>query len=155
MIHTYHAEIRWDGSSNETTSSYTSYTRNHTIRIIDKPDLLGSADPHFRGDPSRYNPEELFLSSIASCHMLWYLHLCADNNIKVTSYEDQPIGEMKTEDDGSGSFSSVELRPHTIITKDADLDLAYALHDKAHSLCFIANSCNFLIHCTPDIVRLP
>ena len=77
------------------------------------------------------------------------------NNIKVTSYEDQPIGEMKTEDDGSGSFSSVELRPHTIITKDADLDLAYALHDKAHSLCFIANSCNFLIHCTPDIVRLP
>jgi len=153
LIHTYRLQLHWDGSFKESTASYTSYTRNHTIKAEGKPNLLGSSDPHFRGDIERYNPEELFLSSISSCHMLWYLHLCTDQKILVTSYTDQPEGKMETEGDGSGRFSKVVLRPEIIISSKSNLQKAHALHEQAHKMCFIANSCNFPITCKPKIIR--
>ncbi len=153
MIHTYNLEIRWEGSSKESTSSYTSYTRNHSIKSENKPLVLGSSDPHFMGDKSRYNPEELFLSSISSCHMLWYLHLCSDNQIIVTSYIDNPVGHMKTDADGGGSFIKVVLNPTITITGEYMLEIARNLHDDAHRLCFIANSCNFPISCEPQFIK--
>jgi len=154
LTHTYNLKLRWDGSSKQSTVSYTSYTRNYTITAADKPDLLGSSDPHFRGDIKRYNPEELFLSSISSCHMLWYLHLCSDHKIIVTSYIDHPIGIMKTDSNGGGGFSKVELFPEIIITHHSDTQRAQTLHEKAHRMCFIANSCNFPITCQAKIINL-
>jgi len=151
MEHTYSLEIRWNGSSAQPTLNYSSYTRDHQIEAPKKAIIEGSADPHFRGDPTKYNPEELFLSSISSCHMLWYLHLCSDNGIAVLSYKDLPLGIMTTTNDGSGKFSKVTLRPEVLISSDSDITLAQELHEKAHAMCFIANSCNFQIYCKSSV----
>ncbi len=64
--------------------------------------ISGSSDPAFLGDPEKYNPEELLLSSISSCHMLWYLHLCTSHNVVVTTYFDHAEGVMEELENGSG-----------------------------------------------------
>ena len=107
--------------------------------------ILGSSDPAFRGDPTKHNPEELFLSSIASCHMLWYLHFCSEAKIVVTDYQDQAIGHMEENENGSGQFKEVFLNPVVTIHNQDKMKLASDLHHKAHQYCFIANSCNFPI----------
>lgn len=140
--HNYDARITWTGNRGEGTSGYTSYDRNFTIQVEGKPDLQGSSDSAFRGDSSRYNPEDLFLISLSSCHMLWYLHLCADAGIVVTDYRDNPDGTM-TEAPGGGRFTSVVLHPEVVITDASRLEEAKQLHHEAHRQCFIANSCNF------------
>lgn len=81
-----------------------------------KPVILGSADPAFRGDPQRWNPEELLVVSLSQCHMLWYLALCAKAGIVVTAYRDRPDGTMSENAEGSGVFTDVTLRPHVTIT---------------------------------------
>jgi organic hydroperoxide reductase OsmC/OhrA len=93
--HRYSVNVRWTGNTGKGTSDYRSYQRNHEIDVLGKPPILGSADPKFRGDPVRYNPEELLVSALSTCHMLWYLHLCADAGIVVVSYEDRAEGTME------------------------------------------------------------
>ena len=106
--HTYSAHIQWTGDQGVGTLNYQSYDRDHVINIPGKYDAIqATADPAFRGDPKKYNPEELFISSISGCHMLWYLHLCAVNNIVVTAYEDNPFGVMQEESDGSGKITKL------------------------------------------------
>lgn len=139
--HKYFSTIEWTGNLGDGTSSYTSYGRDYEIKIADKPSLLGSADPHFRGDSSRHNPEDLLVASLASCHMLFYLHLCSMAKINVVDYRDNPVGTMILEKNGSGRFSEVVLRPEVKIST-GDPEKAQQLHHKAHELCFIANSLN-------------
>ena len=92
--HNYQTTITWTGNLGQGTTNYKDYKRNHTITNPNKSQtILASADPTFLGDDTRYNPEELLLSSISSCHMLWYLHLCATNNIIVTDYTDHAKGK--------------------------------------------------------------
>ncbi|HET9100956.1 MAG TPA: OsmC family protein, partial [Acidobacteriaceae bacterium] len=117
-----------------------------------KPDIPGSSDPAFRGDRQRYNPEELLVASLSSCHMLWYLHLCAENSIVVVAYEDAPRGTLELADDGSGAFISVELRPTVTITAESDAVRAKELHHQAHRNCFIANSVNFPVRVEQTVV---
>src|SRR5690554_2668289 len=76
-LHSYTTTIRWTGAGESGTSSYTAYERDHVVEVDGKPEIFGSADPAFRGDPARHNPEELFVAAIAQCHMLWFLHLAA------------------------------------------------------------------------------
>src|SRR5579871_3952493 len=99
--HHYSIELRWTGNLGNGTKTYKTYSRNHEILSPGKPVLPGSSDPVFRGDSSRYNPEELLVASLSSCHMLWFLHLCADNGIVVTDYQDSPSGTMVEAPDGS------------------------------------------------------
>jgi organic hydroperoxide reductase OsmC/OhrA len=106
-------------------------------------DIPGSSDPAFRGDPSRHNPEDLLLASLSACHMLWYLHLCAEAGIVVTSYHGHATGLMEDLGQGGGCFKEVTLNPEVVIDKQAMYDKAVALHQKANALCFIANSVNF------------
>ncbi len=150
--HHYNATIVWTGNLGKGTEHYTAYSRDHQVEIQGKyAELLCASDPAFRGDPSRYNPEELFLSSISSCHMLWYLHLCAKHGIVVTDYSDDAKGTMEESAYGSGKFTSVVLHPKVTITdKDQEAE-ATELHEAANSMCFIANSCNFLIKHQPTI----
>src|SRR5687768_3472588 len=115
--HTYKTQLKWTGNNGSGTSEYTSYERSHTIAIKGKPEMQCSSDAAFRGDGSKYNPEELLLSSISSCHMLWYLHLCADNKIVVVSYEDDALAIMHENPNGSGQFSEVVLRPKITVTE--------------------------------------
>ena len=149
--HTYQVKVEWTGNTGTGTSGYRNYERAHEISAAGKPVLYGSSDPAFRGDAARYNPEELLVASLSTCHMLWYLHLCADSGIVVQSYVDQPHGQMSETADGGGRFTQVVLRPEVTIKAGADPLVAEGLHEQAHRLCFIANSVNFPVSCEGTI----
>ena len=148
--HRYNLKLNWTGNLGQGTKTYRSYERSYSISIDDKPLLHGSSDPAFRGDASKYNPEELFLMSISSCHMLWYLHLCAEAGIVVTSYTDNTTGKMEESINGSGRFTEVILHPKVKITNPDMQEKTNELHKKANEMCFIANSCNFPILHMPE-----
>ena len=149
--HRYVVTIEWTGDQGTGTSHYRAYSRAHEIRVTGKPPIPASSDPGFRGDPARYNPEDLLVASLSGCHMLWYLHLCATAGIVVTGYIDQAEGTMVENPDGSGRFASVVLKPQITLKPGADLAKAHALHATAHQMCFIANSVNFLVTHEPTI----
>ena len=150
--HHYQATIQWTGNKGTGTDHYKNYERDHHIAIEGKPILLGSSDPAFRGDPIKHNPEDLFLSSLASCHMLWYLHFCSTHQIIVVEYWDNATGIMQEETSGKGYFTAVTLHPKVIVTNTSMVEQALALHQKANEYCFIANSVNFPIHHKPEII---
>jgi organic hydroperoxide reductase OsmC/OhrA len=141
-LHPYRATVRWTGNRGTGTSDYRAYGRDHLLLFDGKPPLEGSSDPHFRGDAGRYNPEELLVASLAACHMLWYLHLCAVNGIVVEQYLDEAEGTLELAPDGGGRFVGVTLHPSVQIGRGA-LDRAAELHEEAHRKCFVANSMNF------------
>ena len=144
--HKYEIKVEWTGNEGLGTSNYKSYNRNHSIEGEGKYGaILSSSDPSFLGDKSRYNPEDLFLSSLSSCHMLWYLHLCSANNIIVTDYIDNATGVMEEFNNGSGKFEEVVLNPVVTIKGSEMQEKALLLHKEANKMCFIANSCNFKI----------
>jgi organic hydroperoxide reductase OsmC/OhrA/uncharacterized protein YndB with AHSA1/START domain len=145
----YEATITWTGNKGVGTKDYKAYDRNHTISIEGKPDIIASADTPFRGDKTKHNPEDFLLTSLSSCHMLWYLHLCADNGITVVDYTDKPSGTLQLTAENGGHFSEVVLRPIVRITEKSQIEKANVLHDDAHRMCFIANSCNFPIKHIP------
>lgn len=145
--HSYPVQLTWTGNKGEGTSSYRSYERSHVIAVPGKPPIPGSSDPAFRGDRTRYNPEELLVASLSSCHMLWYLHLCAEAGVVVTRYSDDAVGTMIETPDGGGRFTDVLLRPTVAIVPGGDVERALQLHHRAHELCFIANSVNFPVRC--------
>ncbi|MFC7625625.1 OsmC family protein [Microlunatus sp. GCM10028923] len=149
--HHYRVTTTWTGNTGTGTSSYRDYSRDHEVVIEPKPEpLLGSADPTFRGDPLRYNPEELLLTALSQCHMLSYLHLCAVNKIIVTGYVDRAEGTMETDQNG-GHFTEATLNPEITITPESDAELAARLHEPASANCFIAASVNFPVHHRPTI----
>lgn len=147
--HYYNLSVVWTGNTGSGTSAYKDFERSHTISVANKPDIFGSSDPGFRGDAAKYNPEDLLLASLTSCHMLWYLHLCAVNGIIVTDYKDQAEGIMEETSNGGGRFTSVTLNPEVTITDSTLVEKAIELHKKAHELCFIANSVNFPVDHKP------
>jgi organic hydroperoxide reductase OsmC/OhrA len=150
--HTYQLRVEWTGNDGDGTKTYRSYRRDHIIEADGKPPIAGSSDPAFRGDKTRYNPEEFLVAALSTCHMLSYLHLCAVNNINVVGYADQPSGVMKENADGSGSFVQVTLKPTVTVSPGDDHAKARELHHRAHELCFIANSVNFSVTCEPDVM---
>ena len=150
--HTYSIRTQWTGNTGTGTSSYKSYRRDHEISAPRKPAIPASSDPSFRGDPERYNPEELLVASLSGCHMLWYLHLCAISGIVVQDYTDEATGRMAETKDGGGHFEEVVLKPTVRVNTEANIQLCVELHEKAHQLCFIASSVNFPVRCEPKIV---
>lgn len=140
--HQYKTSVYWTGNEGSGTVAYTAYSRNHTIHVEGKPEIMGSSDPNFRGDATRYNPEEMFLASLSTCHMLWYLHWCAVNGVVVTAYEDHAEGTMLESGQG-GRFTEVTLQPIVTVQDASMIDKANALHEKAHHSCYIAASVNF------------
>ncbi len=149
--HTYNLQLEWTGNDGEGTSSYKSYRRDHLIVCEGKPVIPASSDPSFRGDRTRYNPEELLVASLSSCHMLWYLHLCAVNKVTILEYQDAAVGTMEERPDGSGAFVRVLLRPSVTIRAGDDHAKAMSLHHEAHHMCFIANSVNFPVEVEAEI----
>ncbi|TRZ44307.1 OsmC family protein [Robertkochia solimangrovi] len=150
-IHNYKITTQWTGNKGYGTADYRSYSRNHLISCEGKAPIEGSSDPAFMGDPLRYNPEEMFVSSLSACHMLWYLHLCSSNGITVTEYTDEAQGIMTEEESGSGRFTKVVLHPVVTIAELDKQELALRLHTAANEKCFIANSCNFKVVHEPTI----
>lgn len=148
-MHRYATSVEWRANG-DGTKGYTRYSRNHAIVVAGKPEILGSSDPLFRGDASRYSPEELLVASLSACHMLWYLHLCAMNRITVIAYLDEATGAMEESADGGGRFVRVVLAPRVTIAA-GNRDQALALHGQAHHHCFIANSVNFPVDVVPTV----
>jgi organic hydroperoxide reductase OsmC/OhrA len=149
--HHYAVQVNWTGNEGTGTSSYRGYSRSHAIHADGKPSIEGSSDPSFRGDPKRWNPEELLLASLSACHKLWYLGLCAESGIVVLEYEDKAEGTMVEESNGAGQFTSVVLRPKVTLAPGSDIEDAHALHKTAHEKCFIARSVNFPVSHAPVI----
>jgi organic hydroperoxide reductase OsmC/OhrA len=150
-VHEYALRLVWEGNRGIGTADYSSYDRRFRISITGKPELFGSADPHFRGDARMHNPEDLLLAAVASCHMLTYLALCASSGITVVRYSDAARGKLAVRPSGGGIFQEIILQPRVVVAAGADLAAATALHERAHELCFIANSCNFPIHHRAEI----
>lgn len=153
MRHQYAVRVVWTGNMGTGTATFRGYERAHEIEVVGKQPISGSSDPAFRGDPSRWNPEELLVASLSACHKLWYLGLCANAGVVVTSYEDDAQGLMIEEASGAGQFVSVTLRPRVTISTGSDEAAAHALHHRAHEMCFIARSVNFPVMTEPTILR--
>jgi organic hydroperoxide reductase OsmC/OhrA len=157
MARAHHYQIlnRWTGNLGAGTSAYAAYSRAHELSGAGKAAVIaGSSDPLFRGDRTRYNPEELLLGALSACHMLWVLHLSADAGITITEYEDEAQGEMAEHADGSGEFTRVVLRPRVIIAQADRIADAVAIHGRAHAVCALARSMNFPVEHEPQVIAL-
>lgn len=151
-LHRYEVRALWSCGPEGPPKTVESYSRNHRVEIAGKPALDMSSDPAFRGDPARYNPEDLLVASLSSCHMLWYLHLAVMRGLKIHAYEDRAFGTM-AETPRPGRFIEVVLRPTVTIGRGGDKALAAKLHERAHAECFVANSVNFPVRHEPTIVE--
>ena len=145
MKHLFKATLNWTTNKNQEESSKRFYSKTHQIKIEGKPVLDVSAAKAFKGDPSLYNPEDLLLSSLVSCHMMSYLYVCSQNGIEVLEYLDNAEATLEVNPDGRGRFVEVRLHPKVKISNSDKIELALELHQKANQLCFIANSCNFSV----------
>ena len=150
--HTYELTITWTGNRGHGTTGVRDYDRDHDVAADGPPTIAGTADPGFLGDPARWNPEQLFTASIAQCHMLWYLGLCARAGVVVEEYVDQAVGTMTSGPGGAARFTEVVLRPRVVVAAPDQVEKAVALHEKAHEMCFIAQSVNFEVKHEPDVV---
>lgn len=149
MQHTYTSHVEWTGNRGVGTRDYRAYDRSWNVAIPGKPVIACSNDPLLGGDPSRLNPEDMLLSALAACHMLWYLHFASDAGIVVTGYRDTPVATGEMERGGAGRFLSATLRPVVEIAPGGDVTKAEALHRRIHAVCFIARSVNFPVNYSP------
>lgn len=146
--HRYVTQVEWSGAG---TTDYRGYSRDHLVSAPGKgAAIAASSDSAFRGDAARWNPEELLVDSLSSCHMLWFLHLAGAAGIVVTGYRDAAEGVMVEEADGGGRFERVVLRPLVAYVDPADRARGDALHEAAHAQCFIARSVAFPVTVEPE-----
>lgn len=152
--HRYQLTVQWTGNRGEGTSSYRSYDRDHEISAEHVATIAGSADRQFRGNPSRWNPEQLLVAAASQCHMLSYLHHAAVNGVVVTQYVDHPTGVMTEDEDGGGRFTELTLHPLVTVTDESMVETAERLHVDANRTCFVANSLAIPVqHETSTVVR--
>ena len=147
--HHYQTTINWIGNKGEGTLTLRSYDRDLTIVVPGKPEIPATSEVSIKSNKVRYNPEELLQAAVASCHMLSFLYICAQNEVVVTSYIDHSTGTMKETADGGGRFTEITLHPEIIIQGQVDEEKLTRLHHKANHICYIANSCNFPINHKP------
>lgn len=153
--HRYALTATWTGDRGSGTSGYRDYTRDVTISIDGKPDLLASADRPFRGDPGRWNPEDMLIAALAECHLLSYLHACVTAGVVVTSYRDEATGVMREDGRGGGAFAEVVLHPQVTVADASMIEAAEQAHHQAHDWCFIANSVNFPVRHEATVTVAP
>lgn len=151
--HEYELELLWTGNLGAGTASYRGYSRRHELRAPAAPAIPGTADPAFRGEAERWNPEQLLLGALAQCHMLWYLHLASAAGVVVTGYQDRPHGVLRLDDDGGGRFTAARLRPRVRIAPESCERTALRLHGEVPEKCFIARSLAFPVRHEPVILR--
>ncbi len=151
--HTYSSHIHWTGNRGDGTKTYRGYDRTWTVAVDGKPPIPCSNDPLLGGDPTLMNPEDLLISSLSGCHMLWYLHLASEAGISVLSYEDTPEAVGENQPSGAGRFLSATLKPKITIAAGGDIARAQAIHEKIHAYCFIARSVNFPVAYEAEITH--
>ena len=152
MAHEYTARVVWTGNRGEGTAHYRAYDRTWDIAVPGKPVVHCSNDPLLGGDPGKMNPEDLLLSALSACHMLWYLHYASDAGLRVLGYEDSPLGQGELGPGGAGRFVKATLRPRVTLLAGSDLAAAEAIHHRIHAVCFIARSVSFPVDYEPEFV---
>jgi len=135
----HHATVLWQRTSD--TFTYETYNRAHEWRFHGVT-VPASSAPDFRGDPKLVNPEEAFVASLSSCHMLTFLAIAAKKRFSLDSYTDEAVGYLEKNEAGRLAMTRVILRPRIqwsagVTVSQADLE---KLHHQAHEGCFIANS---------------
>lgn len=149
--HHYTLGATWTGNRGTGTSGYRDYDRSITLSVAGKPDLAASADKPFRGDPAKWNPEDLLLAALSQCHALSYLHVCVTRGVVVVAYSDEASATMREDGHGGGAFTEVTLHPRVVIADESMRADALAAHERAGQLCFIARSVNFPVRHEPII----
>lgn len=144
-LHAFPAQIQWTGNQGSGNKTYQGYARTWQVQTPGKPVIECSNDPMLGGDPGLHNPEDLLISTVSACHMLWYLHLSHNAGILVTAYSDRPEGIGESEPSGAGRFIRATLRPQITLAPGQDQARADAVHGEIHKVCFIARSVNFPI----------
>lgn len=152
MAHDYTSRVIWTGNRGEGTAHYRAYDRTWDVAVPGKPVIHCSNDPLLGGDPGKMNPEDLLLSALSACHMLWYLHYASEAGITVMGYEDNPLGQGEVGPGGAGRFVRATLHPRITVAKGADLEAAEAIHHRIHKVCFIARSVNFPVGYEPEFL---
>ncbi|WP_439858689.1 OsmC family protein [Pseudomonas sp. MBLB4136] len=133
------------------------YSRAHRWHFDGGLEVPASSSPHIVplpwSDDQAVDPEEAFVASLSSCHMLWFLSLAAAQGFQVDNYEDQALGIMARNAEGLLAMTEVELRPRTTFggENQPSIEQLLALHHKAHDECFIANSVRSEVRCNPVI----
>ena len=149
--HSYGVDVTWTGNRGQGTTGYRDYARDVVITTDGKHPIDGSSDKPFRGDPTRWNPEELLLIALSQCHLLSYLHAAVTAGIVVTDYHDSPTGTMREDGKGGGAFTEVILRPQVTVANASMVAAARDAHQQAGEWCFIANSVNFPVTHEPTV----
>ena len=155
----YTAEVSWQRGSQDFLDNR--YSRQHVIQFDGGVEVPGSSSPHVvpvpLSDPAAVDPEELFVASLASCHMLWFLSLAAKQGFRVDRYRDSPVGAMGRNAEGRTAFTLVTLRPEVRFSGQPTptTDQVLHLHHQAHELCFIASSVTTEVRCEPVLTDQP
>ena len=141
---THNATIRWFASPGEDFAKG-QYSRAHSWNFDGLTNVAASASPHIVpmpwANPNAVDPEEAFVASAASCHMLFFLDFARRAGVIVTSYEDEAEGEMRKGSDGKVRITNITLRPKIMFGgEEPGQAVVDELHHKAHEACFIANS---------------
>jgi organic hydroperoxide reductase OsmC/OhrA len=137
----HRAGLRWKRTTED--FSYEAYNRAHEVLFKDgRISVPASSAPAFRGDAERVDPEEAFVASLSSCHMLSFLAICARKRLTVDSYIDEASGYLEKGENGKLWIAEVTLRPRVMFAEGANVDAGqlHDLHHRAHEECFIANS---------------
>jgi organic hydroperoxide reductase OsmC/OhrA len=147
-------QVHWTGTHTGTPESEPGYTKWHEILVANRAPLLASAPVVYGGDALGYNPEELMLASLSSCHLLTFLAVAARAKVHVVAYRAAGHGQLDMKE-GKIRFVGATLTPHVTVQSQAALDRLAALHQKAHANCFMANSVNFpvLVEATGEVAR--
>lgn len=148
--HEYVSAVVWTGNRGQGTAAYRGYDRTWDVTEPGKPVIHCSNDPLLGGDPGKMNPEDMLLSALAACHMLWYLHYAADAGIVVTAYADTPVAVAEVGAGGAGRINQATLRPRITVAPGTDLARAAAIHHKIPEVCMIARSVGFPVAHEPQ-----
>lgn len=154
----YSAEVLWSRADQNFLDNR--YSRKHLLRFDGGIEIAGSASPHVvplpYSAPEAVDPEEAFVSSLASCHLLWFLALAAKQGFVVDRYRDVAEGVMAKNAAGKLMMAVVTLRPEVSFSgiKQPSAEAYSALHHQAHEACFIANSVKTEVRCEPTIAVL-
>ena len=123
---------------------YKNYSRNHTWTFENGATLDASAATQYLGDPNCVDPEQAFVASLSSCHLLTFLALASFQKLTIESYEDDAVGHMTKNEAGKMVISRVDLHPKIVFADGVQpsREQLEQLHHKAHEECFLANSVN-------------
>ncbi|MGM0983405.1 MAG: OsmC family protein [Pseudomonadota bacterium] len=136
----HQSAIRWQHNSHETDAN--TYSRNHCVTLNGDQQVDVSASVEFKGDPSCADPEQMLISAVSSCHMLFFLAIAEFQGYRVESYEDDPVGHLESSNKKGLEITRIELSPRITFGGDKmpDENAISRIHANAHKSCFIRNS---------------